>query len=75
MRASRDSPILDSYQRVGGDAMATKIEMHTARWMAELELAGRAAHPEAARAHLGLSTLHFQRMLELQRRFDPAEAT
>ena len=55
--------------------MATKIEMHTARWMAELELAGRAAHPEAARAHLGLSTLHFQRMLELQRRFDPAEAT
>ena len=48
--------------------MATKIELHTHRWMAELELASRASHPEAARAHLGLSTLHFQRMLDLQRR-------
>ena len=48
--------------------MANEIELHTARWMTELELASRAAHPEAARAHLGLSTLHFQRMLDLQRR-------
>jgi hypothetical protein len=48
--------------------MATKIEMHTQRWMAELQLAQRAAHPRAAQAHLGLSTLHFQRMLDLQRR-------
>ena len=50
--------------------MASEIELHTQRWMAELELASRAHHPEAARAHLGLSTLHFQRMLDLQRR-DP----
>ena len=48
--------------------MADEIKTHTERWMAELELASRAAHPEAARAHLGLSTLHFQRMLDLQRR-------
>ena len=48
--------------------MATGIETHTQRWMAELELAQRAAHPKAAKAHLGLSTLHFQRMLDLQRR-------
>jgi hypothetical protein len=53
--------------------MANEIEMHTERWMAELELAGRAAHPKAARAHLGLSTLHFQRMLNLQRRFHHEE--
>ena len=49
--------------------MANEIEMHTERWMAELELASRAAHPKAAKAHLGLSTLHFQRMLDLQRRY------
>ena len=48
--------------------MAKEIELHTERWMAELELASRAAHPKAAKAHLGLSTLHFQRMLDLQRR-------
>ena len=48
--------------------MATGIETHTQRWMAELDLAQRAAHPLAAKAHLGLSTLHFQRMLDLQRR-------
>ena len=48
--------------------MATEVELHTQRWMAELELASRAVHPGAAKAHLGLSTLHFQRMLELQRR-------
>lgn len=48
--------------------MATEIELHTERWMAELELASRAAHPKAAKAHLGLSTLHFRRMLALQRR-------
>ena len=47
--------------------MANTIELHTQRWMAELDLASRAAHPEAAKAHLGLSTLHFQRMLALQR--------
>ena len=51
-----------------GDRMANEIEVHTERWMAELQLASRAAHPEAAKAHLGLSTLHFQRMLDLQRR-------
>ena len=48
--------------------MADEIKTHTERWMTELELASRAAHPEAARAHLRLSTLHFQRMLDLQRR-------
>ena len=51
-----------------GRRMSNEIEVHTERWMAELELASRAAHPEAAKAHLGLSTLHFQRMLDLQRR-------
>jgi hypothetical protein len=41
--------------------------------MAELSLASRAAHPKAAKAHLGLSTLHFQRMLDLQRRYTVSE--
>ena len=55
--------------------MANEIELHTKRWMAELELASRANHPKAAKAHLGLSTLHFQRMLDLQRRSaDPGRA-
>ena len=53
--------------------MAKDIEMHTERWMAELELASRAAHPKAAKAHLGLSTLHFQRMLDLQRQHTVTE--
>ena len=53
--------------------MAREIETHTARWMAELELASRAAHPKAAKAHLGLSTLHFQRMLDLQRQVGESE--
>ena len=53
--------------------MADEIKTHTERWMAELELASRAANPEAARAHLGLSTLHFQRMLDLQRRLTTHE--
>jgi hypothetical protein len=53
--------------------MATEIELHTERWMAELSLASRAAHPKAAKAHLGLSTLHFQRMLDLQRRYTVSE--
>ena len=51
-----------------GARMANEIETHTERWMAELDLASRAAHPKAAEAHLGLSTLHFQRVLDLQRR-------
>ena len=46
--------------------MANEIEFHSERWLAELELAGRAGHPKAARAHLGLSTLHFRRMLDLR---------
>lgn len=46
--------------------MADEIEFHSDRWLAELELAGRAGHPKAARAHLGLSTLHFRRMLDLR---------
>jgi hypothetical protein len=54
--------------------MADEIELHTERWMAELQLASRAAHPEAARAHLGLSTLHFQRMLDLQHRLAARES-
>jgi hypothetical protein len=53
--------------------MANEVEMHTERWMAELELASRAAHPKAAKAHLGLSTLHFRRMLDLDRRFTGSE--
>ena len=55
--------------------MANEIELHTERWMAELELASRASHPKAAKAHLGLSTLHFRRMLDLKGRFaDPGRA-
>ena len=53
--------------------MANEIELHTERWMAELELASRASHPEAAKAHLGLSTLHFRRMLDLKGRFADRE--
>jgi hypothetical protein len=47
--------------------MADEIEFHSERWMRELELARRAGHPRAAKAHLGLSTLHFRRMLDLRR--------
>ena len=51
--------------------MADEVDFHLDRWMAELDLASRARHPKAAKAHLGLSTLHFQRMLDLrQERFD-----
>lgn len=46
--------------------MADEIEFHSDRWLAELELAGRAGHPRAVRAHLGLSTLHFRKMLDLR---------
>lgn len=55
--------------------MANDMQVHTERWMAELDLASRAAHPEAAKAHLGLSTLHFQRMLNLQRRTGKLETS
>ena len=61
--------MIDNFRRVGGGEMANEIEMHTERWMAELELASRASHPKAAKAHLGLSTLHFRRMLDLKGRF------
>ena len=47
--------------------MTDEVEFHSDRWMAELELASRAGHPLAAKAHLGLSTLHFRRMLDLRR--------
>ena len=47
--------------------MADEFDIHSERWMAELELASRAGHPRAAKAHLGLSTLHFRRMLDLRR--------
>ena len=50
-----------------GDFMANEIDFHSERWMRELELASRAGHPKAVKAHLGLSTLHFQRMLNLRR--------
>ena len=46
--------------------MADEIEFHSDRWMAELEMASRAAHPKAIKAHVGLSTLHFRRMLDLR---------
>ena len=51
--------------------MANEIDFHMERWQAELELASRARHPKAARAHLGLSTLHFRRLLQLR---DPSIA-
>ena len=54
--------------------MADEIEFHTDRWLEELELAGRAGHPRAAKAHLGLSTLHFRRMLDLRRDRTETEA-
>ena len=46
--------------------MADEIEFHSERWLAELELAGRGGHPKVVRAHLGLSTLHFRKMLDLR---------
>jgi len=49
-----------------GRVMTDEADFHSDRWMAELELASRAGHPRAAKAHLGLSTLHFRRMLDLR---------
>jgi hypothetical protein len=69
MRAAADRRNIP-VKRVGVGGMADELDFHLDRWMAELNLASRARHPKAAKAHLGLSTLHFQRMLDLrQERF------
>jgi hypothetical protein len=45
--------------------MADEIKLHSDRAMHELDLAVRARHPGAARAHLALSALHLDRMRQL----------
>jgi hypothetical protein len=61
-RSSSDHRRLEASR---GRIMKDEAEFHSDRWLAELELASRAGHPQAAKAHLGLSTLHFRRMLDL----------
>ena len=41
------------------------IQFHSQRAAAELDLALRARHVQAARAHFGLSTLHLERLNRL----------
>ena len=41
------------------------IKFHSERAAAELDLAMRASHANAARAHFGLSQLHLQRLTRL----------
>jgi hypothetical protein len=45
--------------------MDDQIKLHSDRAMAELDLAVRAAHSAAARAHFALSALHLDRMRQL----------
>lgn len=45
--------------------VADEIKFHSDRAMAELDMAVRAGHPVAARAHLALSALHLDRMRSL----------
>jgi hypothetical protein len=42
-----------------------EIKFHSDRAMSELDLAAHSAVPAAARAHLGLSALHLDRMRKL----------
>jgi len=44
--------------------MTDPVKIHSERAMAELDLAVRAEHAVAARAHLSLSVLHLERMRE-----------
>jgi hypothetical protein len=45
--------------------MDDQIKLHSDRATTELDLAVRAAHPAAARAHMALSALHLHRMSQL----------
>jgi hypothetical protein len=45
--------------------VADEIKFHSDRAMTELDMAVRAGHPIAARAHLALSALHLERMRNL----------
>ena len=47
-----------------------RIQFHSQRAQAELDLAMRASHVAAARAHFGLSALHIQ---QLEALIEPAE--
>ena len=53
-----------------------EIKYHSDRAMVELDLAVRAEHSQAAKAHLALSALHLERMRKLcalsQRHLAPA---
>ena len=42
-----------------------QIKFHSERAAAELELARKACHAQAAKAHLGLSALHSERVEKL----------
>jgi hypothetical protein len=48
------------------------IHFHSARAAAELELAKRADHIQAARAHIGLYALHLDRLRTVETRSSPA---
>lgn len=45
--------------------MGDEVKLHSERAMAELDLALRAPHYNAAQAHLALSALHLERMRRL----------
>ncbi|HEX8669127.1 MAG TPA: hypothetical protein VF727_12240 [Allosphingosinicella sp.] len=45
--------------------MADDVTFHSKRALVEIDLASRAVHPGAARAHLALSNLHLQRLRAL----------
>lgn len=46
--------------------MTEDLQFHSERAMAELDMALRAGHEGAARAHFGLSSLHLERMRALK---------
>jgi hypothetical protein len=46
-------------------AREDRIKLHADRARDELDLARTALHPDAARAHLGLSALHLDRLRRL----------
>jgi hypothetical protein len=52
--------------------MSDPVKIHSERAMTELDLAVRAEHAVAARAHLALSVLHLERMREFCERQSPA---
>lgn len=54
--------------------MGDEAKYHCDRALAEIDLARRAASPEAARSHLSLSALHLDRLRRLSR-LQPASSS